>query len=149
MALDMSYKGKEFPSFTFDVERSKIKELCMAIGDDNPIFFDTTAAGNAGYKDTPASLTFPTVMNFWGYPEIWDRMKEIGVDIQRLLHTKEEYDYFRPIYPGDKITGTVSVDSMRDGAMGMVAFKSTYTCEGETVLVAKMTVMIPPKKGDA
>ena len=149
MALDLSYKGKEFPSFTFEVERSKIKELCMAIGDDNPIFFDKTAARNVGYEDTPVSLTFPTVMNFWGYPEIWDRMKEIGVDIQRLLHTKEEYEYFSPIYPGDTITGTVSVDSMRDGAMGMVAFKSTYSRDSKTVLVAKMTVMIPPKKGDA
>ena len=88
-------------------------------------------------------------MNFWGYPEIWDKMKEIGIDVQRLLHAKEEYEYFSPIYPGDVITGTVSVDSMRDGAMGMVTFKSTYTRGGDTVLVAKMTIIIPPAKGGA
>jgi len=149
MGLDLSYKGKDFPSFTFEVERGKIKELCMAIGDDNPIFFEKEAARKAGYEDTPAPLTFPTVMNFWGYPEIWERMKDIGIDVQRLLHAKEEYEYLSPIYPGDMITGTVSVDSMRDGAMSMVTFKSTYTREGETVLVAKMTIIIPPVKGDA
>ena len=33
-----------------------------------------------GYKDTPVPLTFATVMNFWGYPEVWERMKEMGVD---------------------------------------------------------------------
>lgn len=149
MGLDLNYKGREFPSFTFEVERGKIKELCMAIGDDNPIFFDKGAALEAGYEDTPAPLTFATVMNFWGYPEIWERMKEIGIDVKRLLHAKEEYEYISPVYPGDMITGTVSVDSMRDGAMGMVTFKSTYDRGGETVLIAKMTIIIPPRKGDA
>ena len=145
--LDMSYQGKEFPAYTFEVERSKIKELCLAIGDDNPIFFDKEAAKKEGFKDTPASLTFPTVMNFWGYPEVWDRMKEIGVDVQRLLHAKEEYEYHSQVYPGDVLTGTVSVDSMRDGAMGMVSFKTTFTRGDEEVMTAKMTIIIPPQRG--
>lgn len=142
--LDMSYQGKEFPSYTFEVERCKIKELCMAIGDENPLFFDKEYAEKEGYKDTPASLTFPTVLNFWGYPEIWKRMTEIGVDVKRLLHAKEEYEYFSPIYPGDVITGSVTVDSMRDSAaLEMVTFKSIYKRGEETVLVAKMTIVVP------
>ena len=149
MGLDLSYKGKEFPSFTFQVERGKIVELCLAIGDDNPIFFDAAEAKGAGYDDTPAPLTFASVMNFWGYPEIWERMKEMGIDIKRLLHAKEEYEYIEPLYPGDEITGTVSVDSMREGAMGMVTFKSTYTRNGKAVLIAKMTIIIPPEQGGA
>ena len=88
-----------------------------------------------------------TVMNFWGYPEVWERMKEMGVDVKRLLHAKEEYEYLSPIYPGDVLTGVVSVESMRDGAMGMVAFKTTYSRGEETVLTAKMTIIIPPQKG--
>jgi acyl dehydratase len=147
MALDTSYKGRSFDPFTFEVERGKIRELCSAIGDDNQIFFDSEAAKAAGYKDTPAPLTFATVMNFWGYPEVWDRMKEIGVDVQRLLHAKEEYEYYSQIYPGDLITGTVSVDSMRDGAMGMVTFKTTFKRGDEEVMTAKMTIIIPPQKG--
>ena len=77
--LDMSYLGKEFPEFVFEVDRSKIKELCLAIGDDNPIFLNKEEAQKAGYKDTPASLTFPTLMNFWGYPEIWNRMSLMNI----------------------------------------------------------------------
>ncbi len=147
MALDMSYKGRSFDSFTFEVERGKIRELCLAIGDENQIFFDKDVAKAAGYKDTPVPLTFATVMNFWGYPEVWERMKEMGVDVKRLLHAKEEYEYLSPIYPGDVLTGVVSVESMRDGAMGMVAFKTTYSRGEETVLTAKMTIIIPPQKG--
>ncbi len=147
MALDMSYKGRSFEPFTFEVERGKIRELCRAIGDDNQIFFDTDAAKASGYKDTPAPLTFATVMNFWGYPEVWDRMKEMGVDVQRLLHAKEEYEYVAQIYPGDVLSGAVSVESMRDGAMGMVTFKTTYKRSDEVVMTAKMTIIIPPQKG--
>ena len=147
MALDMSYKGREFDPFTFEVDRAKIKELCLAIGDDNQIFFDRDVATALGYKDTPAPLTFATVMNFWGYPEVWDRMKEMGVDVKRLLHAKEEYEYFSPIYPGDVLTGVVSVDSIRDGAMGMVTFRTTYKRADEVVTIAKMTILIPPQKG--
>ena len=147
MALDMEYKGREFDPFTFEVERGKIRELCLAIGDENQIFHDKDVAKVSGYDDTPAPLTFATVMNFWGYPQVWDRMIEMGVDVKRLLHAKEEYEYFAPIYPGDVVTGVVSVDSMRDGAMGMVTFKTTYKRDGDVVLVAKMTIIIPPQKG--
>ena len=141
--LDLNAQGKEFPGFTFEIERCKIKELCLAIGDDNPIFFDKEAAAKEGYKDTPAPLTFPTVINFWGYPEIWDRMKEIGVDVKRLLHASEEYEYFAPLYPGDAVTGSVSVESVRSGGMMDVAtFKSTYKRDGDVVLIAKMKIVV-------
>ncbi len=149
MALDVSYQGREFDPFTFEVERSKIRELCLAIGDENQIFVDRDVAKALGYKDTPAPLTFPSLMNFWGYPELWDRMTEIGVDIKRLLHAKEEYEYVSPIYPGDTLTGVVSIDTIRDRSMGMVAFKTTYTRKGEVVCVAKMTILIPPQKDGA
>jgi len=141
--LDMSYEGKEFDSFTYEVERCKIKELCKAVGDSNPIFFDKEEAKKNGYKDIPAPLTFGTVMNFWGYPEIWDRMKEIGVNIQRLLHASEEYEYLQPIYPGDIITGKVMVEGMRSSSMmEVVTFKSTYTRNNETVFIARMKIVI-------
>ena len=149
MALDLSYKGKEFEPFTFEVDRAKIRELCIAIGDENQIFADKDVAKALGYKDTPAPLTFATVMTFWGYPQVWDRMREMGVDVKRLLHAKEEYEYFAPIYPGDVISGVVSVDAMRDGAMGMVVFKTTYKRGEEVVTIAKMSIMIPPQKDDA
>jgi acyl dehydratase len=141
--LDLSYQGKDFPGFEFEVDRCKIRELCMAIGDDNPIFFDRQTAEKEGYKDNPAPLTFATVMNFWGYPKIWDNMKEIGIDTKRLLHAKEDYEYFSPIYPGDVITGKVNVDSLRSSSsMDMATFKTVFLRNNETVLIAKMTIVV-------
>lgn len=142
--LDLSYQGKDFPEFHFEVERCKIKELCTAIGDSNPLFFDKDYAAQNGYKDTPAPLTFPTLINFWGYTDLWKNLTLMGVDVKKLLHAKEEYEYLAPIYPGDKLTGKVVVDSMRDSsAMDMVTFKSVFTRDNKEVLIAKMTIVVP------
>ena len=71
------------------------------------------------------------------------RMKEIGIDVKKLLHASEEYEYFSQIYPGDKIIGVVKVDSLRSGgAMDIATFQSTYTREGEVVLIAKMKIVV-------
>jgi acyl dehydratase len=141
--LDSNLVGKEYAPFYFEVERAKIKELCKAIGDSNPLYFDKDYAIKAGYKDTPAPLTFATLMNFWGYPEIWDRMKEIGVNVQRLLHAGEEYEFFEPIYPGDHIKGTVSVDSVRSSeSMDIATFKTSFSRDEKVVLVARMKIVV-------
>ncbi len=144
MALDMSYKGKEIGTYTFQVDRSKIRELAAAVGDPNPVFTDTEAARKEGYRDCPAPLTFATVMTFGGYPQIWDRMTAMGIDIKRLLHAREEYEYLKTIHPGDILTGTIVVEALRGGAMEMATFKTTYTREGEPVLIASMTIIVPP-----
>ncbi|MDR3201019.1 MAG: MaoC family dehydratase N-terminal domain-containing protein [Spirochaetales bacterium] len=144
MAIDLSYKGREIASYTFEVDRSKIRELCAAIGDPNPVFTDPEAAKKEGYADTPAPLTFATLITFGGCPGIWERMTEMGIDIKRLLHAKEEYEYLAPIYPGDKLTGLITVEALRGGAMEMAAFRTTYTRGGETVLVSRMTIIVPP-----
>jgi acyl dehydratase len=144
MALDFGYKGKEIARYDFEVDRSKIRELCAAIGDPNPVFTDSESAKKAGYADTPAPLTFATVMTFGGFPAIWDRMSEMGIDIKRLLHAKEEYEYLAPIYPGDKLNGLITVEALRGGTMEMASFKTTYTRGGEPVLIARMTIIVPP-----
>jgi len=141
--LDMNALGQEYPPYTFTVERSKIKELCLAIGDNNPIFFDKEEAVKAGYKDTPAPLTFPTVMNFWGNLKLWDFMKEIGIDTKRLLHASEEYEYLDVIYPGDTIQGILGVESLRDSdAMDIATFRTTFTRDGKEVVIARMKIVV-------
>ena len=50
--LDMSYEKKEFPPYTFQIERQD-KETALAIGDNNPLFLIKKYAQRGG-KDTSA-----------------------------------------------------------------------------------------------
>ena len=45
-----------FPPYTIEVERGKVRELALAIGDENAIYQSRQAAQAAGYADAPRIL---------------------------------------------------------------------------------------------
>ncbi len=138
--------GRKLDSYSITVERGKIREFCKAIGETNPIYFDSEAARAAGYADTPAPPTFQTTFMFWGYPKIWDDMSSVGIDIQRLLHMKEDYVYHKPLYPGMVITTQPEISDVKIGKMNMVTFRSVFRDEkNEPVIEAEMAIVIRPE----
>lgn len=147
-ALSKDIVGKTMDPFSFTIEQGKIREFCLAIGDDNPIFLDPEKAKAAGYKDTPMTLTLPTAFIMWGYgfQKLFDSMAEMGIDTGRLLHLKEEYQYEQPLYPGDTVTGQVKVADVKTGKMDMATFETVFTKEdGSEALKALMTIVIRPE----
>lgn len=146
MALSKDIVGRKLDSYKFTVERGKVKEFCKAIGETNPIYLDPAEAKKAGFEDTPIPPTFQTTFMFWGYPKIWDDMKDMGIDISRLLHMKEEYRYLKPVYPGTTVSAAGEVVDVKTGKMDMVTFKTTYTDEkGQPCIEAEMAIVIRPE----
>lgn len=138
--------GTKLDTYTFTVERGKVKEFCKAIGETNPIYLDPKAAKDAGFDDTPIPPTFQTTFQFWGYPKIWDDMKNMGIDTSRLLHMKEEYTYLKPVYPGTTVTATGGVIDVKVGKMDMVTFKTVYSDEkGQPLIEAEMAIVMRPE----
>lgn len=142
--LSKDIVGKKMDRFEFTVERGKVKEFCLAIGETNSIYWDVNAAKKAGYEDTPVPPTFQTCIQFWGYPKIWEDMTSFGIDIKRLLHLKEEYTYLKPIYPGPMWAQSEVVD-VKTGKMDMVTFRTTYhNAKNEACIQAEMAIVIRP-----
>lgn len=142
MAITKDIVGKKLDKFEFTVERGKIKEFCLAIHEKNPIHFDLEEAKKAGYSDIPAPPTFPTVIMFWGYPKIWTDMAELGIDLSKILHLKEEYTYHKVLYPG-KVTAQSEISDVKTGRAEIVTFKTTISDEkNEPILSAEMAIFI-------
>jgi acyl dehydratase len=147
--FDQSKLGYSFPPFTLEVERCKIHELTLAIGDENPIYHSREAALANEYRDVPISPTTPTIFSFWGNTRLWDQLADVGLNIMRILHGEEEYQYQAPIYPGDLLTGVMTIVSGKtrrgkDGSsMDIVTIETRYTNQQEKlVLTARMTLVI-------
>ncbi|MFN3603264.1 MAG: MaoC family dehydratase N-terminal domain-containing protein [Leptonema sp. (in: bacteria)] len=139
--------GKKLKSFSITVEKSKIREFCLAIGEKNPIFFDEEEAKKAGYPGIPIPPTFQTSFQFWGYPEIFEDMRKMGIDTNRLLHMKEEYTYLKPIYAGMTIHSEGEVVDVKTGKMEVVTFRTIYKNEQqEPCLIAEMGIILRPKE---
>ncbi len=136
---DKAKVGREYAPVTWEVERGKIAEMAKAIGDPNPIYLDREAAIKQGYKDTPAPPTFLTVPMMWSssMPAV---INDLNINFMMVLHGEEEYEYYREIYPGDKLTGAPKVVSIEEKTnksgrkMDMVTIEIVYTDEkGEKV----------------
>jgi acyl dehydratase len=147
--FDESKIGQSFAPFTYEVQRNKIHELTNAIGDTNPIYHSREAAQEAGLPDVPISPTTPTMFSFWGNRQRGSSLAEVGIDVRRILHGEEEYEYIAPIYPNDVLTGTTTLVSGKtrqgsDGrSMDILTTETRYVNQhNQHVLSTRSTVVV-------
>ncbi len=113
--MDTSKVGFEFPAYTLVVDKTKIAEFAAAVSlqDNlsaiNPIYHDEDAAQKAGYRTIPAPPTFMTSFFFWTGGGLAEIVNALGMDISKVLHSEEEYEYLGQIYVGDIITRKMKV----------------------------------------
>jgi len=144
--IDKSVIGKEYPEFSFEVEKGKIREFATAIGDESPVFYDEKAAKEAGFEGLALPPSFPTVFaNFGGL--MHNVMDDLKLDLAKILHGGQEYEYFGKIKPGDTVTGKVKIANVfektgKSGTMDFVVMETTYTNQsGEKVVVDRSTLI--------
>jgi len=145
--FDKSKVGHSFPPFTIEVERGKIRELALAIGDDNPIYQSKEAAQAAGYPDVPMYPTLPTVFSFWGNTQYIDQLSSLGINLMGVLHGEEEYEYLAPIYPGDTLTGVMRLVDARSrqtqgATLDILTIETDYANQHETLVLKARQVVI-------
>ncbi|MBN1310836.1 MAG: MaoC family dehydratase N-terminal domain-containing protein [Anaerolineae bacterium] len=131
--LDPSNKGKTFPPFSYTIERGKLREFLLAVGDDDAAY---------AVDDPPLPPTFPTVFTFWGGMSMDDLLREVGVEIHNVLHTGQEYEYFAPLHIGDTVTGQAAIsDIYQRAGMDFMEIETEYKNQ-DGVLVLKDRAML-------
>lgn len=115
---DPSKLGMEFPVYSIRVEKNKIAEFVAALEqkDDteqiNPLYRDVDAAKKPDLKTFPRLPLSPPAMSSGPGGGLLGTIKAVGADLSKLLHTKEEYEYFAPVCAGDVITRKMKVVDM-------------------------------------
>ncbi len=123
----------------------KVTEFCQAIGEKNPIYFDEKIARENGYEGIPIPPTFQTSFLFWGYPLLYTDMRAIGIDVDRMLHLKEEYEYIHPLYRGDTAKSSVTIADVKTGKLEMVTFACEYHNQKDQLcLTSRFVIVIRP-----
>jgi len=128
---DQSKLGFEFPVYTFTIEKEKIIEFAIAVSQKdsreeiNPIYYDEEAAKKAGYQGIPVPPTFLTSSFFWTGGGLIGTANILGIDLSRLLHREEEYEYFGSIYADDVITRKMKVIDMLKKGTGKKSMEVT------------------------
>lgn len=144
MMLDKSKIGHQFTSFSTEVEKGRIKFFAQAIGETNPVYFDEKTAQEAGYKTIPVLPTFPMSLDFDG-PEFLPVIGLLNLDIARILHGAQEFNYLGQLYAGDRIEVTSKIKDIFDkknGALEFVVIETDYVNQdGELICQASQTLV--------
>jgi len=106
--------GQIIGSFEFRVEAGKIRELALAIGDPNPVYYNSNTAREKGYRDIIASPTFGFAMNFWGGADFDLLVRALELNPLRILHGEQEFQYLGEINPGDLVQCCTTVSSIEE-----------------------------------
>lgn len=98
MAVDAELAGREYPSYTYEVSREKIREYATALGETDPRYFSDG-------DDCVAPPTFAAAFTITkgGAPLFGD--EELGLH-WNLVHGSQRYEWGRHVRPGDVLTCT-------------------------------------------
>jgi acyl dehydratase len=150
MQLDKKIIGHEFKAFSAVAEAGKVRLFCKAIGEEDPIYLDEAAAKKAGFSRIPTPPTFLQAITN-DDPEKGGLLKLLNVDIGLILHGEQHYDYYAPVYVGDRITCQQKVVDLYDKKGGALWFVVSETSMKDQAgkLVAKATGITVVRNPDA
>jgi acyl dehydratase len=125
---------------TYLVGREKLREYARAVQDYHPAHWDVAAAGELGYSDVIAPLTFTSAPGMQCNRRMFE---SIVVGYDTYLQTEEVFEQHRPIVAGDELTIDVELTSVRRTAgRDFITVTNTFTdAAGERVHTLHTTVV--------
>jgi acyl dehydratase len=143
VALNPEYVGRVFgPGEPYEVSRVKIADFADAIGEPSELCRDKSAALRAGYPDVIAPPTFAVVLSM-ASADVVNHDPGLGLDFSMVVHGEQSFSHSRPLYAGDVVLATTTVESIKAlGAMSkMVTSTDISTTDGEHVCTARSTLV--------
>jgi len=129
---------------TATVETGRLKFFSKAIGESNPIYFDESAARDAGHRGIPVPPTFLFCLNgeVSGSSNTLSRLK---LDLARILHAEQAFNYKKMAYAGDVLqfeTKVADVYDKKDGQLHFVVMETAVSdVNGDAVAQLRSTIV--------
>jgi acyl dehydratase len=122
---------------TGTITAKESQRFALAVGDLNPIYFDESAAREAGYR----GIVVPPILLAWAFAPYrpLDELREDGLyrargkrvtlRVKRVVFAGEQWEYLSPVHAGDTITATVRLESLEEkqGSSGPFVLQTTDT----------------------
>jgi len=132
--------GKVGKPITIRIEAGKIREFAKSIKDANPLYDDANVA-QAEIGGVMPPPTFLVTLAHW---DDGQGRPHVQMDLKRVLHGEQEFEYLKPIYAGDVLTAVTKVADVyektggRGGKMTFVVMDTEFTNQkGEKVAISR------------
>lgn len=128
--VDQSAVGRTFAPVTARVEPGRLRFFLDTLGDTNPVYRDEAAARAAGFTAAPVPPTYLFCLEMMDAPDPFEFLTALDIDLARVLHGEQRFDYHAPVVVGDTLTLTSRVTEVTDkkgGAMTLVVIVTAVT----------------------
>ena len=132
MPVDQSLVGRSFPATApFEVTEQHVRAFVAATGGD--------------YAGGPAPATYPIVLAFDAMNAF---LRAESVDLFRIVHGEQKFAYERPVRPGDVLTATLTVSSLRQIAGADIIGTTSEVTDAQGAVVCRTSATLV-HRGDA
>ena len=118
--ISKQFIGKSLPAFRTVAEAGRLRFFAKAIGETNPVYFDESAARDAGHPNLPLPPTFLFSLEFEQPDTSW--RDEVGIELPRILHGEQQFTYHRLAYAGDVLQFESRIADIYDKKGGALEF---------------------------
>ncbi len=127
MPVDQSLVGRAFPpTRPYVVTEEGVREFVAATG--------------GAYDGGPAPATYPIVLAFGAMNAF---LEAESIDLFRIVHGEQRFTYERPLVPGDVLTATLTVASLRQIAGNdIIGTTSEVTDESGAVVCTTSATLV-------
>lgn len=136
--------GRDFPpTAPYLVGREKVREFARATFSEAPQHTDPEAARALGYPDVVAPPTFAMVIQDLTLQQLLSA-EDAGIELHRLVHAEQRFDYTRPIVAGDELVAQLAITGIRTlGGNAMVTSEARITdADGAHVVTATSVLLV-------
>ncbi len=129
MPLAPELVGRTFPpTASYLVTEERVAEFAAATG--------------TSWSGGPAPVTFPIVVAFQAMLELMAE-PSVGIALHRVIHGEQRFRYTRPVVPGDSLTATLTVESVRSlGGADVIGTRSELQdAAGQHVVTASAVLV--------
>ncbi|MBR0900004.1 MaoC family dehydratase N-terminal domain-containing protein [Bradyrhizobium tropiciagri] len=120
--VDQSAVGREFTPVTARVEPGRLRFFLDTLGETNPVYRDGEAA--------PVPPTYLFCLEMMDATVPFEFLTALGIDLARVLHGEQRFDYHAPVVVGDTLTFRPRVTGVTDkkgGAMTLIVVDTPVT----------------------
>jgi acyl dehydratase len=130
-----------FPDY-FEVGREKIREFAEAVKDDHPSHYSEDSVAETGYDSTLASLTFLAVAGRRVQLDVFTKF-DIPINLARVLHRDQKFEYHRPIKAGDRLFFDTYLDNVIESHGTVIAeIRSEVTDADANPVITSIVTML-------
>ena len=144
--VDQSAVGRTFTPVTARVEPGRLRFFLDTLGETNAVYRDETAAQATGFTAAPVPPTYLFCLEMMDAPDPFEFLTALDIDLARVLHGEQRFDYHAPVVVGDTLTFHPRVTGVTDkkgGTMTLIVVDTPVTNQnGVHVADVSRTVVV-------